>query len=151
MLQQLLDERADVRVASIGLRLGLRSERYDHRGMVPFDALTREVASFDIAIAPLAELDFNRARSNVKLKEYAAAGVPWLASPIGPYAKLGEKQAGRLVPDDCWHEALTCPLESSRDRRKLAKRAQVGGGQTLARQSGVWESASTDAVVLARR
>ncbi|MCX6521415.1 MAG: hypothetical protein NTZ21_12190, partial [Actinobacteria bacterium] len=29
---------------------------------------------------------------------HAAAGTPWLASPIGPYAGMGEAQGGRLVP-----------------------------------------------------
>ena len=58
----------------------------------------------------------------MKLKEYAAAGVPWLASPIGPYAGLGEQQGGRLVADDRWYEELVRLIEKPRERRKLAKR-----------------------------
>ncbi len=34
----------------------------------------------------------------MKLKEYAGAGAPWLASPIGPYAGLGEEQAAGSSP-----------------------------------------------------
>lgn len=147
VLQQLLDERPDMRVATIGLRLGLHNERYEHRGMVPFDELTQEIASFDIGIAPLSERDFNRARSNIKLKEYAAGGVPWLASPIGPYADMGEKQGGRLVADDRWHEAISRLIDKPRDRRKLAKHGRKWvASQTLTHQAVAWETALNGAV-----
>jgi glycosyltransferase involved in cell wall biosynthesis len=150
-LQRLLDERDDVNVASIGLRLGLRGDRSFHVVHVPLRALTRQLAEFDVGIAPLADIAFNRTRSDVKLKEYAAAGVPWLASPIGPYAALGEKQGGRLVPDDRWHEELTRLIEKPKDRRKLAKRgAKWVAGQTLKRNVGAWEDALSLAVARAQ-
>src|SRR5207249_1565318 len=71
-----------------------------------FLELPHRIGSFDIGLAPLADLPGNRARSDIKVKEYAASGVPWLASPVGPYVQLGEEQGGRLVPDDLWFEAL---------------------------------------------
>ena len=150
-LQRLLDERDDVNVVSIGLRLGLRSDRYFNIRHVPLQSLTRQAAEFDIAIAPLADIEFNRSRSNVKLKEYAAAGVPWLASPIGPYAGMGEKQGGRLVPDDGWHEALVRLIEKPRERRKLAKHGgRWVAGETLSKNVGAWEACLEQAVARAR-
>jgi glycosyltransferase involved in cell wall biosynthesis len=132
VLQRLLDERADVRVTTIGLRLGLTSDRYDAMEPVRTTDVSRYAAQFDIAIAPLADIDFGRSRSNVKLKEYAAAGTPWLASPIGPYAGMGERQGGRLVADERWHEELTRLIEKPRERRKLGKRARKWvQGETL--------------------
>jgi len=146
-LQRLLDERPDVHVFTIGLRLGLASERYRALDIVPLFELTRELASFDIGIAPIADLDFNRARSNIKLKEYAAGGVPWLASPIGPYEGMGEKQGGRLVPDDRWHEELTRLIDKPRDRSKLAKRARKWvADQTLEKNVHAWDDALTATV-----
>jgi hypothetical protein len=58
----------------------------------------------------------------VRVKEYAAAGVRWLASPIGPYAGLGEKQGGRLVPDGRWFEELDRLIrdERARSQRRAA-------------------------------
>jgi hypothetical protein len=151
VLQRLLDERDDVNVVSIGLRLGLRSDRYFHVDYVPIRVLTKQIVEFDIGIAPIADIEFNRSRSDIKLKEYAAAEVPWLASPIGPYAGLGEKQGGRLVADDRWHEELVRLIDKPKDRRKLARR---GGKwvqeQTLSRNAKRWEDALALAIERAR-
>jgi glycosyltransferase involved in cell wall biosynthesis len=146
-LQQLLDERPQVRVVSFGLGLGLRGERYRHVNVVPLLELTRAAGAFDVGIAPLSDLAMNRARSNVKLKEYAAAGACWLASPIGPYADLGEKQGGRLVADDGWHAALARLVDKPRERAKLAKRAgKWVSGQTLSKSARDWEARFEQAI-----
>jgi glycosyltransferase involved in cell wall biosynthesis len=170
VLQRVLDARSDVRVVTMGLRLPIDSDRYEHdRGvkLVEFTAdrrahggrtsnvhmqravpgLVNRIAQFDIAIAPLADAPFNRARSNVKLKEYAAAGVPWLASPTGPYAGMGEAQGGRLVPDDGWYDALLRLVDKPRERRKLAKRARKWvAEQTIEQNVERWEAVLDDAV-----
>jgi len=151
VLQRLLDERGDVNVVTIGLGLGLRSERYRHIDVAPLFELTQEAAAFDVGIAPIADIDLNRARSNVKLKEYAAGGGAWLASPIGPYAGMGEKQGGRLVPDDRWHEELARLVDKPRERRKLAKRASKWvTGETLTAHVGDWEERFGEALERAR-
>jgi len=151
VLQRLLDERDDVNVVSLGLRLGLRSPRYVHAPYIPLQLLTRQLAIFDVGIAPLSDIVFNRCRSDVKLKEYAAARVPWLASPIGPYAGLGEKEGGRLVSDDRWHEELVRLIERPKERQRLAKRASKWvAGQTLGKRAGEWEDALGAAIERSR-
>ena len=45
----------------------------------------RECA-FDIAIAPLVENGFNQCKSDLKIKEYAALGIPVVASRMKPYS-----------------------------------------------------------------
>lgn len=150
-LQRLLDERPDVRVVSFGLGLGLRGDRYRHVDVVPLFELTRAAAVFDVGIAPLSDIAMNRARSNVKLKEYAAAGACWLASPIGPYLGHGEKQGGRLVPDDGWHDALARLVDKPRERAKLAKRAgKWVAGETLTKHAAEWEARFAEAIARAR-
>jgi glycosyltransferase involved in cell wall biosynthesis len=150
-LQRLLDERSDVRVVSFGLSLGLHSARYHHIPGVEILELGASIIDFDIAIAPLADIDFNHSRSNVKLKEYAAVGIPWLASPIGPYAGMGEKQGGRLVPDDRWYEELSRLIDKPRERRKLAKRARKwAAGEALSKNAYRWEAALTAAIERSR-
>jgi hypothetical protein len=123
-LRRLIAEHEDVRVECIGVDLAL-GERYRHDPRVPFRELPRRVGAWDIGIAPLADIPMNRTRSDIKLKEYAASRVVWLASPVGPYAGLGEEQGGRLVPDDGWFEALERLVTNRRERRRLARKARA--------------------------
>src|SRR4029077_15407965 len=105
-LERLLTRHQHLEVISIGLGLGLRSRRYRHFPITLYGELPDLLVHFDIGIAPIADVRFTRSRSTIKVKEYAAMGVPWLASPIGPYVGLGEEQGGRLVADDRWYEEL---------------------------------------------
>lgn len=150
--EHLLDAHPDVRFMSIGLGLGLPAERYEHLPLVDFLDLARTLARADVGVAPLADIPWNRARSNIKLKEYAAAGLPWLASPVGPYLGLGEQQGGRLVADDDWSGALDELIVNARARRKLAKRAaKWAKGQAVERHAHLWERALEDARTSAAR
>lgn len=119
-LEDVLARNPDVRVESVGVDLGL-SERYVRHHSVHFTALPEEMARYDIGIAPLVDIPFNAARSNIKVKEYAASEVPWLASPRGPYVGLGEREGGRLVEDDAWGATLDDLITDRRARKKLAK------------------------------
>jgi hypothetical protein len=77
--------------------------------------------------------------------------VPWLASPIGPYGRLGEKQGGRLVEDDGWYDALRRLIDKERERRKLAKRAaRWASGETLSKNIVRWERSFAEAIQRAR-
>lgn len=139
-LQSVLDANDEVEIVTIGVGLGLRSPRYRHLRAVSFHELDAVLAQLHLGLAPIADLPFNRARSSVKLKEYAVVGVPWLASAIGPYAELGEKQGGVLVPDDQWHDQIERVVTDERRRRKLAKRAlKWGRGQTVSANVLEWE------------
>ncbi len=40
---------------------------------------------FDIGVAPLAPIEFNRSKSHIKALEYAALGIPTIATDIEPY------------------------------------------------------------------
>jgi hypothetical protein len=46
---------------------------------------------FDIGVVPLEDVPFNRAKSWIKGLEYAAAGIPFLASPVMPYIELKKR------------------------------------------------------------
>ncbi|MBB4661619.1 glycosyltransferase [Conexibacter arvalis] len=137
---RLLDRHADVRLRTIGVSMGMKHDRYERIPSVPFVDLPRAMVDFDVGIAPLAEVPFNEARSNVKVKEYAVLGIPWLASAVGPYRDLGEREGGRQVADaDGWLDALERLVTSGRERRKLGKRAsRWGRKQTISRNLSHW-------------
>ncbi len=151
-MERLLERHPHVEVATIGCSLGIANERYHFIRGVPFEDLRNYVRQFDVGLAPIADSAFNRSRSNVKVKEYAALGVPWLASPIGPYEGLGQDEGGRLVPDDRWYEEVERLVLDGRARRKLAKRAaKWAAKQTLEANAHVWEQTFREAAERAGR
>lgn len=151
IVEDLLDAHPDLRVESVGpIDLRLPADRYHSYGVLTFDQLPQAIAGFDVAIAPLIDKPGNKTRSDIKLKEYAIAGVPWLASAYGPYVGFGEGQGGRLVADDAWFDELHGLLCDGRGQRKLGKRGQKWAkDQTLEDNVGVWVAALEEAVALA--
>ena len=61
---------------------------------------------FDIGLVPLNDIPFNEAKSNIKGLEYAAAGIPFVASPLPEYRVLHEDGVGLLAdtPADWAHQ-----------------------------------------------
>jgi len=150
-LEHLLARHAHLNITGVGLDLELRSRRYVHVQGIPYGQMAESLAHFDFALAPLADIAINQARSDVKLKEYAAAGVPWLASPIGPYAGLGEEEGGRLVADGDWFSAIETLMNEPDRCRVLSQRAmRWAAGETIETHVDVWERTFQDAIAQAR-
>jgi hypothetical protein len=151
-LERLLERHDGVRVIAVGVDLRLRSEhRYQYVWGCEIEELIPIESEFDIGLALLCDTPFNRARSNVKLKEYAAAGAMWLASPVGPYAGMGEDQGGLLVRDGEWLPMLEALLTDHDRRRALAARAHAWAkGQTIRAGAARWQAVFRDAVERAR-
>jgi hypothetical protein len=151
VLQRLLRAHEGVRVVTIGWGHDLPASRHVHHSRVPIEQLVATERVFDVGLAPLADTAFNRARSNVKLKEYAAAGAMWLASPVGPYVGMGEAQGGVLVADGDWYATLERFVLDYEARLRLAERARAWArGQSADRAAGQWESALLRAVARTR-
>jgi len=139
-LARVVAQHPEVRVECIGVDLKL-PERYRHDFELDFRELPARIGGFDIGIAPLADLPVNWMRSDIKLKEYAASGVPWLASPIGPYEQLGKAQGGRLVAPGDWFDALSRLVSSGRERRRLGRNAKKWARrQTIDAVADRWEA-----------
>lgn len=77
---------------------------------------------FDIGVAPLVDIPFNRAKSWIKAIEYAAAGVPMVMSDVAEYRRLHEQYGiGRLASNrDEWVEHLM----ELRDHNKRVQEAR---------------------------
>jgi glycosyltransferase involved in cell wall biosynthesis len=151
ILQRLLKAHEGVRVVTIGWGHELPEQRHVHHPHVPIERLIEAEREFDIGLAPLADSAFNRARSNVKLKEYAAAGAMWLASPVGPYVGMGEEQGGVLVDDDAWYATLERFVLDYRERLALAERGRAWVARESADHAAQrWETAFVQAVARAR-
>ena len=146
-LRRLLELHPELRVVTVGLRLQLHSDRYRHVPHVPFLQLLEITSTFDIGIAPLLDTEFNRSRSDVKLKEYGSGGAAWLASPVGPYLGLGEQQGGMLVAADEWVEKASELIVDVRARRRLGKRAlRWAKAEAIERHAKLWERAFAETI-----
>ena len=75
---------------------------------------------FDIGIVPLNDIPFNVAKSNIKGLEYAASGVPFVASDLPEYRLLHEDGIGQIARTaDDWVQQMTFLLDFQR-RRKIS-------------------------------
>jgi GT2 family glycosyltransferase/glycosyltransferase involved in cell wall biosynthesis len=94
---------------------------------------------FDIGIAPLADTPFNRCKSAIKTLDYAALGLPVLASDRAGYrGSLADGVGGMLLPDDpdAWFVTLSRLLRDPVLRRRLGDGARDAlASTTLAAQA----------------
>jgi len=151
VVAQLLEARPEVEFETVGVALDVDHPRYRRHGVVDLPQLAGLIERFDIGVAPLADTPFGRSRSNIKVKEYAAHGIPWLASDFGPYRGLGEPEGGRLVADGGWLGALTALVDDRKARKRLGEAAhRWAKTQTIAANVGEWEPILTAAAGRAR-
>ncbi|GAG24208.1 unnamed protein product, partial [marine sediment metagenome] len=79
--------------------------------------------AFDIAIAPLIETGFNQCKSDIKIKEYAALGVPVIATRMKPYSlSVKEGYTGFLATTGKeWFDSLELLIKNKDLREKLGR------------------------------
>ena len=106
--------------ASVASKLGLHEDQVSVLDAV--DA--REYPSLlnmDVGIAPLRDTPFNHAKSDIKLLEYSASGIPWVGSSLSAYEGLRKNWGvGRTASKPSqW-------LKHLRDLRDPVRRADEG-------------------------
>jgi glycosyltransferase involved in cell wall biosynthesis len=109
----------------------------------------RDDGGWDIGIAPLVASPFNRCKSAIKTMDYAALGLPVLASDVPAFrGSLADGAGGMLVANTraAWQAALAELIDDPRRRLALAKgaRAAFVADHTLAAQAAarkkLWHS-----------
>lgn len=104
-----------------------------------------DLASGDIALAPLHDDPFARGKCAYKLLQYAATGLPVVGSPVGANALALERFSGwSATTHDEWVDALSEAIATSADAR-AARGAQgvaaVGTHYSFDAWSAEWEAA----------
>jgi glycosyltransferase involved in cell wall biosynthesis len=123
---------------------GLASVRY-------YEAVRQ--ADFDIGLAPLMPVTFNRCKSYLKVAEYGALGIPAIASRLGPYMQYQNESREPVValadslPE--WEAALSALVESQTRRATLAvaNLSYVHRAHLISRRIRAWED-SFEAVLI---
>lgn len=152
VLRNVMARDEHVRITTVGLKLDLDPDRYTHIRHIPFPELSKFLAQLDIGIAPIADHPMSYARSSIKVKEYAGAGVPWVASARGSYLGLGAKEGGVTVADDGWEQALLDLAGSRLKRMRLRRKAESWGkSQHIRHHMQRWEAVMQMAVESAAR
>ena len=95
--------------------------RYEH--------YARQLRELDahIALVPLADSDFNRAKSSIKWLEYSAAGIPGIYSDIEPYkASVTHGENGLLVERSAaaWKQSILGLIDDPHRTQRLIDNAQ---------------------------
>ena len=99
---------------------------------------------FDVGIAPLADIPFNRSKSYLKALDFAALGVPVIAQDMEPYREFVEDGVtGYLVrTHDEWLARLTELAHDESARAELGAAAQKkAAGFTIQEHWPEWQDA----------
>lgn len=102
--------------------IGVPKERYYDSPMVAIEEYPNLLEPIDIGIAPLNDVPFNRAKSDIKLKEYSAAGVPFIASAMPDYVAYGKQWTARRAYD--WLRHLNRLADPAARRQQEAEQWQ---------------------------
>ena len=102
----------------------------------------RELTTGDIAIAPLSDTPYARGKCAYKILQYGAAGLPFVASPVGAN-DLATKRLGGVAATthDEWYDAVTSLLaigEQTRHEMGRTARAAVEAHYSFATWRSIW-------------
>lgn len=95
-------------------------------GWVDLDLYYQYVSRFiDIGIVPLELSTFNQAKSSLKGMEYAALGIPFVASPTREYLRLEAYGVGKTAktPGE-WRKHLQRMIDRPEETQRLAQEAR---------------------------
>ncbi len=78
---------------------------------------------WDIAIAPVINNAFGNCKSDLKIKEYSAMGIPVVASPVVPYKEAARNHAQILFAEtfEEWYNCLKELIDNQAKRDEMAR------------------------------
>lgn len=133
--------------------LALRDEPSED-GPYPLKAYPLGVSQFTVGIVPLLQSKFNDAKSYLKGIEFAACGVPFVASPTPEYEKLYEMGVGLLADDKSksWRKQLRLLLQDRMlyEHMSATGREIIAADHTYERNAWRWAEVWHDAHEIAR-
>ena len=150
-LRRVLDANPDVRMHFAGFDYSpvLRSEKL--RARCSWTNWQQNVwdhykltCHFDVAIAPLADIPFNRSKSHLKALEAAAMGIPIVAADLLPYRGfVVDGVTGFLVStEDEFEKRLTELVNEPEMRAEMGAAARkVAAGWTIQEGWRLWQAA----------
>lgn len=133
---------------TLGLRKSFRSTGYVTLRNWPI-----ELARLGIGVAPLADTEFNAAKSRLRPLQFAAVGVPWIGSPADDYKALWQQGCGLLAetPEE-WDKHLRELTKSPSLRYEMSEAGrEVAKSNTIEGNAHWWAEAWDEALQIERR
>ncbi len=112
---------------------------------LPFDVHPKIYSLFDINLAPLEVTSFNVCKSDLRLIEGGAQGVPYVASKIAPYLEFHKRNGGiggylADTPAE-WVAGISHLLDGEREARGQSMKRYVQEVRSLEVVAGTWQAA----------
>ena len=112
--------------------VGIDPHRVTSNPVVPIHDYATNL-KFDLGIVPLSYIPFNHAKSNIKGLEYAASGIPFVASDLPEYRLLHDSGVGRVARDsETWRYHMEQLLDYN-----IRKKESARGWDTVSRNWGI--------------
>lgn len=146
VFETLLEKRDSIEVHVVGAPSGFfkAHPRLRELASVDLEHYPQLIAGFDIGLAPLIDISFNRCKSDLKFLEYALVGAATIASDVAAYHRtIKHGETGMLVksPKD-WLKYVTLLLDNAELRQKLRVQARAYAGTRFSDDNvGLWEKA----------
>jgi glycosyltransferase involved in cell wall biosynthesis len=138
----------------VGAQLGFGGP-VEGTGPLEIDEWHPSLGQLDVGIVPLASSQFNEAKSTLKGLEYAAHGIPFVASPLPEYEVLAQEGIGLLAKDRgrTWRAQLLRIMQDDVLRAELSQRGRelVRAQHTYETQGALWLDAWESAIDNRRR
>jgi hypothetical protein len=124
------------------LQLGISHEYVAQlKPLVPISKYPSLFKDIDIGIAPLRDIPFNHAKSYIKGLEYAAAGIPFVATNIAEYATLAASGVGRVaITADEWIYHLDELLNTSKRKDEIEVNYENLQNFTMEKRGHDWDA-----------
>jgi len=116
----------------------LETEKIILTGSVPYQDANLYINAFDIGVAPFIKKRNDNMVSPMKVRDYAACGIPFVTTKIRGLEIVEEKGIGILVPpddSDALSEAITELIHNNGLRKNMGKR-----GRKIAEKEFSWEN-----------
>jgi glycosyltransferase involved in cell wall biosynthesis len=128
-MNEILDEYPNVEFHFAGMTWDETQEDrfYHHVGTKDYAKFPRWYANLgiDIAICPLKDTKFNRAKSNIKWMEASMLGIPCVVSDVEPYRCVKHGVTGYLANNTAdFKKYLITLIENEEKRREIGKNAK---------------------------
>jgi len=114
--------------------------------MIPYQFYPTLLSTWDILLAPLEDTHFNRGKSDIKLVDACAKGIPFVASDMPVYSNWSGGGT-TVIGEEGWYNAITQFIEDSSLCETIGKQGKVAAKlREMTRLAKQWNKVIEEAI-----